>query len=74
MGNIERTSSGRPAVERVGGVAMDQPKPAASGEKTAAVAFGAMLRALPGDAAIYGVVEVGAPADRLPLPRSAQLE
>ena len=45
-----------------------------AGEETAAVAFGAMLRALPGDAAIYGVIEVAAPADRLPLPRSAQLE
>ena len=45
-----------------------------AGEETASVAFGAMLRALPGDAAIYGVVEVASPAHRLPLPRSAQLE
>jgi NADPH-dependent ferric siderophore reductase len=45
-----------------------------AGEETASVAFGAMLRALPGDAAVYGAVEVAAPAFRLPLPRSAQLE
>jgi NADPH-dependent ferric siderophore reductase len=36
------------------------------GEETASVAFGPMLRAL-GDAPAYGVIEVGTPADRLPL-------
>ena len=37
-----------------------------AGEETAAVAFGAMLRAL-GDAPAYGVIEAGTPADRLPV-------
>ncbi|TDV46827.1 siderophore-interacting protein [Actinophytocola oryzae] len=36
------------------------------GDATASVAFGAMLRALPTDARVYGVVEA---ADRLTLPR-----
>ena len=40
-----------------------------AGEETAAVAFGAMLRALPAEAPVYGVVEVDEPGDRLPLPR-----
>lgn len=40
-----------------------------AGEETAAVAFGAMLRALPPEAPVYGVVEVDEPDDRLPLPR-----
>jgi NADPH-dependent ferric siderophore reductase len=39
------------------------------GEETAAVAFGAMLRALPDSEPAYGVVEVDQPADRLPLAR-----
>jgi NADPH-dependent ferric siderophore reductase len=38
------------------------------GEETAAVAFGAMLAALP-DADVRGVVEVDSPGDRLPLAR-----
>jgi NADPH-dependent ferric siderophore reductase len=38
------------------------------GEETAAVAFGAMLSALP-DADVRGVIEVDSPADRLPLAR-----
>jgi NADPH-dependent ferric siderophore reductase len=37
-----------------------------AGEETAAVAFGAMLRAL-GDAPAYGVIEADTPADRLPV-------
>jgi NADPH-dependent ferric siderophore reductase len=37
------------------------------GEETAQVAFGAMLRALPPQAPIHGVIEVGDDADRLPL-------
>ena len=40
-----------------------------AGEETAAVAFGAMLRALPSEVPVYGVVEVDEPGDRLPLPR-----
>jgi NADPH-dependent ferric siderophore reductase len=40
-----------------------------AGEETAAVAFGPMLRALPTAAAVYGVVEVDQPDDRLPLAR-----
>jgi NADPH-dependent ferric siderophore reductase len=40
-----------------------------AGEETAAVAFGAMLRALPAETPVYGVVEVDQPDDRLPLPR-----
>ncbi len=38
------------------------------GEETASVAFGPMLRALPASAEVYGVVEVAAPEDQLPLP------
>jgi NADPH-dependent ferric siderophore reductase len=37
------------------------------GEETAQVAFGAMLRALPVQASVHGVIEVGEEADRLPL-------
>jgi NADPH-dependent ferric siderophore reductase len=44
-----------------------------AGEETASVAFGAMLRALPEEARVHGVVEVADPRDRLPLPRSAEL-
>ncbi|MGD0560206.1 MAG: siderophore-interacting protein [Streptosporangiaceae bacterium] len=40
-----------------------------AGEETAAVAFGAMLRALPADVPAYGVIEVDEPADQLPLDR-----
>ncbi|MEV4473741.1 siderophore-interacting protein [Nonomuraea sp. NPDC049504] len=40
-----------------------------AGEETASVAFGAMLRALPGEATAYGVVEAESPGDHLRLPR-----
>jgi NADPH-dependent ferric siderophore reductase len=40
------------------------------GEETASVAFGAMLRALPANAAVHGIVEVDTPEDRVPLPDS----
>jgi NADPH-dependent ferric siderophore reductase len=40
-----------------------------AGEETASVAFGAMLRALPADAAVYGAVEAGGPGEHLDLPR-----
>ena len=47
----------------------DGPYHVFAGEETAAVAFGAMLRALPAATPAYGVVEVDEPEDRLPLPR-----
>ena len=37
------------------------------GEETASVPFAAMLRALPADAQVFGVVEVDTPEDRIPL-------
>jgi NADPH-dependent ferric siderophore reductase len=40
------------------------------GEETASVPFAAMLRALPSDAQVFGVVEVDTPEDRIPLPDS----
>ncbi|GAB1516914.1 siderophore-interacting protein [Actinophytocola sp. KF-1] len=40
------------------------------GDETAAVAFGAMLRALPGSARVHGIVEVDGPEDHLPLSRA----
>ena len=40
-----------------------------AGEETAAVAFGPMLRALPAQTPVHGVIEVDQPDDRLPLPR-----
>ncbi|MDI2130090.1 siderophore-interacting protein [Yinghuangia seranimata] len=43
------------------------------GEETASVPLGAMLAAVPDDVRVYGVVETAAEADRLPLPRSAEL-
>ncbi|MEV4313044.1 siderophore-interacting protein [Actinocrispum sp. NPDC049592] len=39
------------------------------GDETAAVAFGAMLRALPASARVFGLLEANGPDDRLPLPR-----
>jgi NADPH-dependent ferric siderophore reductase len=45
-----------------------------AGEETAAVTFGAMLRALPADVPAYGVVEVDGPGDRLPLARDLHWE
>jgi NADPH-dependent ferric siderophore reductase len=47
----------------------DGPYHVFAGEETAAVAFGAMLRALPAETPAYGVIEVDQPGDRLPLPR-----
>ncbi|TMR21551.1 siderophore-interacting protein [Nonomuraea turkmeniaca] len=41
-----------------------------AGEETASVAFGAMMRALPEDAAVYGAVEAEGPGDHLELPRA----
>jgi NADPH-dependent ferric siderophore reductase len=38
-----------------------------TGEETAAVAFGAMLRALPPAVPAYGIIEADEPEDRLPL-------
>jgi NADPH-dependent ferric siderophore reductase len=43
-----------------------------AGEETAAVAFGPMLRALPSEAHVFGVIEVDEPGDRLPLPRALE--
>jgi NADPH-dependent ferric siderophore reductase len=40
-----------------------------AGDETAAVAFGPMLRGMPPGAGVYGVVEAGEPAGRLPLDR-----
>jgi NADPH-dependent ferric siderophore reductase len=40
------------------------------GEETASVAFAAMLRALPPNAQVFGVVEVDTPDDRITLPSS----
>ncbi len=40
-----------------------------AGEETASVAFGAMLRALGPEAAVYGAVEAEGPGDHLELPR-----
>jgi NADPH-dependent ferric siderophore reductase len=39
------------------------------GEETAAVAFGAMVRALPPDVPAYGILEVEGPQDHLPFSR-----
>lgn len=43
------------------------------GDETAAAAFGAMLRALPTSAAVYGVIVASGPGDQLPLARSDRL-
>jgi NADPH-dependent ferric siderophore reductase len=40
-----------------------------AGEETAAVAFGAMVRALPAETPVYGIIEADEPDDRLPLAR-----
>jgi NADPH-dependent ferric siderophore reductase len=40
-----------------------------AGEETASVAFAALLRVLPADAVVHGVVEAATAADHLPLPR-----
>ena len=52
----------------------DAPYHVFAGEETAAVAFGAMLRALPPGAPAYGVIEVDGPGDRLPLARDLHWE
>jgi NADPH-dependent ferric siderophore reductase len=44
-----------------------------AGEETAAVAFGAMLGALPSGERVYGAIEVAREDDRLPLPRTDEL-
>ncbi|WP_089099323.1 siderophore-interacting protein [Streptomyces hyaluromycini] len=44
------------------------------GDETAAVAFGAMLAALPEEARISGCVETETAADRLPLPHAERLD
>jgi NADPH-dependent ferric siderophore reductase len=43
------------------------------GEETASVAFGMMLRTVPPQATVQGVIEVDHPSDRLPLPRGEEL-
>ena len=43
------------------------------GEETASVAFGAILRAAPADARVFGVIEVDGEGDRLRLPRGDDL-
>ena len=54
-------------------VLRDAPYHVFAGDETAAVAFGAMLRALPPGADAYGVVEVSSPEDRLPLDRDGDV-
>ncbi|GAB2567782.1 siderophore-interacting protein [Nocardia heshunensis] len=44
-----------------------------AGEETAAVAFGAMLRAIPAEVPVFGAIETATPEDRLPLPRHTEL-
>ncbi|MFC5827276.1 siderophore-interacting protein [Nonomuraea insulae] len=48
----------------------DAPYHLFAGDETAAIAFGAMLRALPASAAVHGVILASEPGDRLPLARS----
>lgn len=43
------------------------------GEETAAVAFGAILRAIPAGSGVHGVIEVDGTADRLTIPRGDEL-
>ena len=67
----QRVTFGRPE----GSFALrDAPYHVFAGEETAAVAFGAMLRALPPGAPAYGVIEVDGPGDRLPLARDLRWE
>ena len=47
----------------------DAPYHLFAGDETAAVAFGAMLRALPSSAAVHGAISAEGPGGRLPLPR-----
>ncbi|WP_331766895.1 siderophore-interacting protein [Embleya sp. NBC_00896] len=54
-------------------VRADAPYHVFAGEETASVAIGAMLAALPADAAVHGAVETATPEDRLPLARSGDL-
>jgi NADPH-dependent ferric siderophore reductase len=53
-------------------VLRDAPYHVFAGDETASVAFGAMLRALPADAAAHGVIEVDEEGDRLPLARDVR--
>jgi NADPH-dependent ferric siderophore reductase len=50
-------------------LAADAPYHVFAGEETAAVAFGAMLAALPAGTPAYPLIEVAGPGDRLPLAR-----
>lgn len=54
-------------------IRQDAPYHLFAGEETASVAFAAMLRALPSDAVVHGVLEAGDAADHLPLARSLTL-
>jgi NADPH-dependent ferric siderophore reductase len=67
----QRVAFGRPEGSFV---LRDAPYHVFAGEETAAVAFGAMLRALPADVPAYGVIEVAGPGDRLPLARDLSWE
>ncbi|WP_319018289.1 siderophore-interacting protein [Microbispora sitophila] len=51
----------------------DAPYHLFAGDETAAVAFGAMLRALPASAAVHGVILASGPGDRLPLAQNDRL-
>ncbi len=51
----------------------DAPYHLFAGDETASVAFGAMLRALPADAWVWGAVEAATDGDHLRLPRAADL-
>jgi NADPH-dependent ferric siderophore reductase len=53
-------------------VLQDGPYHVFAGEETASVAFAALLRALPSEAPVHGVIEVNEPDDRLPLARPLQ--
>jgi NADPH-dependent ferric siderophore reductase len=51
----------------------DAPYHVFAGDDTAAVAFGAMLRALPADAPVFGAIEHDRPDDALPVSRRDEL-
>lgn len=68
----QRVDFGRPEGRLV--VRADAPYHVFVGDETASVAFGAILRALPPKAKVFGVIEVGSPHDRLPIPRSNELQ
>ncbi|WP_220502542.1 siderophore-interacting protein [Microbispora sp. H10885] len=54
-------------------VRADAPYHLFAGDETAAGAFGAMLRALPPAATVYGAISAESPGDRLPLERADRL-